>query len=120
MKSIKLKIILIKIIILKTLNSYDKNFRDLYCQDVSIDGRIPKNIFFVHFWSVVTRVKNDIPKTTNNLEGWHRSLNNNFLCSHPSMYEFSEEIKKQHAIVENKINKLFITVMILNIQKIFI
>ncbi|KAG0437834.1 hypothetical protein DMUE_3451 [Dictyocoela muelleri] len=82
-------------------------FIDLYCRDFS-DEDNPKNIFSVYFWSIVDRVVNKIPKTNNALEGWHRSLNNNFQNAHPNIYEFGMELKKQHAFVENKINQLFL------------
>ncbi|KAG0438853.1 hypothetical protein DMUE_2842 [Dictyocoela muelleri] len=64
--------------------------------------------FFYTFLVRCSRIMNDVPKTINYLEGWHRSLNNNFIHSHPSIYEFGEELKKQHASVEHKINMLFL------------
>ncbi|KAG0434805.1 hypothetical protein DMUE_5020 [Dictyocoela muelleri] len=83
------------------------DFKKNYCQDV-FDFEKKNSIFSSDFWSVVSRIKANIPKTTNGLEGWHRSLNNNFLNPHPNIYELGEELKKQHASVENKLNKLFI------------
>ncbi|KAG0441373.1 hypothetical protein DMUE_1094 [Dictyocoela muelleri] len=82
------------------------DFKKYYCSDV--DEKSAKSIFSVLFWSVVSRLSSNIPITTNCLEGWHRSLNNNFLKAHPSLYEFGIELKKQHSITENKINQLFI------------
>ncbi|KAG0422687.1 hypothetical protein DMUE_6187, partial [Dictyocoela muelleri] len=69
-------------------------FKNNYCNDLNNLGK--KNIFSNSFWSVVNRILNEIPTTTNCLEGWHRSLNHNFLKSHPSILELGIELKKQH------------------------
>ncbi|KAG0436447.1 hypothetical protein DMUE_4219, partial [Dictyocoela muelleri] len=80
--------------------------REIYCKNQVYDEKA-KNIFSVRFWSIQERILKDIPKTTNNLEGWHRSINSNFSFSHPSIYELGHELKKQHAYVENMISKIF-------------
>lgn len=51
---------------------------------------------------------NDFNKTNNVLEGWNRSLNSNIYQPNPSIYEIGNVLKNQHAIVENKISKIFI------------
>ncbi|KAG0438006.1 hypothetical protein DMUE_3358 [Dictyocoela muelleri] len=71
-----------------------KDFKSVYCRDVEIYDEKPRNIFAVTFWSVYNRIINNVPITTNCLEGWHRSLNNNFIKAHPSLLEFGIELKK--------------------------
>ncbi|KAG0436960.1 hypothetical protein DMUE_3950 [Dictyocoela muelleri] len=92
---------------LNEISSFYNEFIDLYCKDINNESNL-QTVFSVHFWYIYDRVLNKIPKTTNVLEGWHRSLNNNFQIAHPNIYEFGIELKKRHAIVENKINQLFL------------
>ena len=42
----------------------------------------------ISFWSCFDRVLNEIPRTTNVLEAWHRSLNQNFNIAHPNIVQF--------------------------------
>ncbi|KAG0439928.1 hypothetical protein DMUE_2110 [Dictyocoela muelleri] len=81
----KLKIFLLKSKIEEIYEIW-LDFKKYYCSDV--DEKSAKSIFSVHFWSVVCRRSSNIPITTNFLEGWHRSLNNNFIKAHPKLYEF--------------------------------
>ncbi|KAG0430996.1 hypothetical protein DMUE_5600 [Dictyocoela muelleri] len=104
----------------KKLDDYfsNNNFNDIqiiwevikktYCNNINDINSCPENIFSPAFWSVADRILNNASITTNCLEGWHRSLNNNFIRAHPSLLEFGNELKKQHAQVENKINQLFL------------
>ncbi|KAG0431790.1 hypothetical protein DMUE_5542 [Dictyocoela muelleri] len=78
-------------------------FRNHYCNDLN-----NLEFFLISFWSVVSRIINEISTTTNFLEGWHRSLNHKFLKSHQSILLLGIELKKQHAFTENKITKLFL------------
>ncbi|KAG0439352.1 hypothetical protein DMUE_2486 [Dictyocoela muelleri] len=84
------------------------SFKNIYCKKEEKNER-PKNIFSVNFWSIHERILKDIPKTKNNLEGWHKTINSNFIVSHPSIYELGYELKKQHARVENNISKSYYT-----------
>ncbi|KAG0441211.1 hypothetical protein DMUE_1221 [Dictyocoela muelleri] len=66
------------------------------------------SILSQHFWSVHKRVINDLRKTNNVLEGWNRSLNASIYQQNPSIYRTGIILKKEHAMVENKISKLLI------------
>ncbi|KAG0430043.1 hypothetical protein DMUE_5702, partial [Dictyocoela muelleri] len=90
-------------------NIYDfwNNFKNTYGKYI-FEKEGDFSIFSVKFWSVYERIKNDLKKTNNVLEGWNRSLNASIYQHHPGIYEIVMELKKQHALVENKINKLFI------------
>lgn len=46
------------------------------------------------FWNVYQRVIENIPRTTNSLEGYHRALNNLFIRAKPDLGLFGEELIK--------------------------
>ncbi|KAG0439686.1 hypothetical protein DMUE_2261 [Dictyocoela muelleri] len=91
---------------LNEMKDFYCQFIDLYCRYFSDDDN-PKNIFSVYFWSIVDRIVNKIPKTNNDLEGWHRSLYNNFQNAHPNIYELGMELKKQLLLSKRKLTNCF-------------
>ncbi|KAG0439758.1 hypothetical protein DMUE_2210 [Dictyocoela muelleri] len=85
-----------------------KYFKNTYGKSLIYKNNIESSIFCVDFWSVYDRVINDFKKTNNALEGWNRSLNRNISQKNPSLYEIGIELEMQHAIVENRLNKLLL------------
>jgi hypothetical protein len=57
----------------------------------------------IDFWNMVTRVKNDLHRTNNNVEGWHRKLNCAFQCSHPTLWNFLDKLIKEENNVHSDI-----------------
>ncbi len=52
-------------------------------------------LYDITFWNCHHRVLNSIIRTTNSLEGWHRSLNNSFDSSHPNLAIFIDVLSKE-------------------------
>jgi hypothetical protein len=50
------------------------------------------------FWSVYSRIFEDLPTSTNSLEAWHRSLNSKSAIANPNIYKCIDLLKKE----ENK------------------
>ncbi|KAG0436363.1 hypothetical protein DMUE_4265 [Dictyocoela muelleri] len=89
------------------IKDFWNNFGNLYDKYIfEKDGNF--SIFSLEFRSVNERITIGLKKTNNVLEGWNRSLNASIYQHHPSIYKIGSELKKQHSLVENKINKLFI------------
>ena len=68
-------------------------------------GRITRRFrrtprFDVNIWNMHSRVQDDLPKTNNAVEGWHRSFASLVGCSHPSIWTFIRCIRKEHALQE--------------------
>lgn len=55
------------------------------------------------FWNVHERVLSFIPRTTNSLEGFHRSLVNKFPTDHPDMGFFGEKLHQEHLFNKKKL-----------------
>ena len=56
-------------------------------------------VFDVRFWSVFTRIKKQVPRTTNCVESWHKSLNNRTEIAHPNLGKFLSLIQKEEELV---------------------
>jgi hypothetical protein len=67
--------------------------------------RIPEEDLI--FWNVHDRVLLCLPKTTNCLEGFHRSLNNLFIKCNPGLGYFGERMHQQHLFSRKKILKAY-------------
>lgn len=58
---------------------------------------------FYNFWNVSENILHNLPKTTNSIEGWHRSLNNRVSSKNPSFYEILQILKNEQQLIEIKI-----------------
>ena len=56
-------------------------------------GRAPPS-YSPGFWNHYTDVQNNIPRTTNAVEGYHTALNAIFLSKHPSLWKLLEGLEK--------------------------
>jgi hypothetical protein len=50
--------------------------------------------FPIQLWNCYNLVQYDIPKTDNSVEGWHNSFNSTLNALHPSIWMFTEALKK--------------------------
>ncbi len=57
----------------------------------------------LEFWNVKKRTENDIPRTTNSLEGYHRHLNTFINVKQTSIITILNELKNEQCVTENKI-----------------
>lgn len=80
------------------------NYFKLYY--IGIDER--DAVFPVRFWDISQRIMNNIPRTTNSLEGWHRGFNNLASIRNPNISRFinlltieTEKIRGRIARIKN-------------------
>jgi hypothetical protein len=57
------------------------------------------------FWSVNSRVLSGLPRTTNGVESWHRSLNMRILTAHPNLGKFITLIQSEEEVVRVSVAK---------------
>ena len=63
--------------------------------------------FPINIWNMNARVKNNLHRTNNNLEAWHRKLNCSFQCTHPTLWTFLNKlIKEENNIHSDVINAM--------------
>jgi hypothetical protein len=55
-----------------------------------------ENVLFpCHFWNIFGRFENEVPRTTNSVEGWHFRMNNFLSGAHPDMWRCLEMLKAE-------------------------
>lgn len=60
------------------------------------NGRRPP-LFSIEMWNCYSRVIDNLPKTNNNIEGWHRSFAQLINCNHPNIWNFIEALQKEQS-----------------------
>ncbi|KAM0674713.1 hypothetical protein GVAV_001903 [Gurleya vavrai] len=78
-------------------NYFEKNYIGKYdsANNIFIQGKFP-----ISFWSCYSRVLYDMPRTINNLEAWHRTINKRAGNSHPTfvalvgLFQNDEELNR--------------------------
>ena len=59
-------------------------------------------LFAHHLWNVNERVQQNLPRTTNVVEGWHNAFTNSAAQAHANIWTFVDCIKREHATVRMK------------------
>ena len=70
-------------------------------------GRRRAPLFAHEFWNINQRVVDNLPRTTNALEGWHRSFNHSFSVAHPNIWIFINGLKRDAAIQQVRAGHYF-------------
>ena len=63
-------------------------------------------IFKPEMWTTFERVLEDLPKTNNSLEGWHRTLQVTLGYNHPTFYKFVEFLKLEQDNTGKKVLRM--------------
>ena len=63
-------------------------------------------VFSLEFWNINKLMLEDISRTTNSAEGWHRSLNSDVVISHPNLIRFIEAMKEEEESVRTQFIRL--------------
>lgn len=58
------------------------------------------------FWSVGSLVDDNLPRTQNTVEAWHRRLNSVISRSHIGCYKLINELKQEHIYIKNLIENI--------------
>jgi len=62
-------------------------------------------IFPIPLWNVHRQELDELPKTNNNVEGWHRSFSQLLGAYHPNIWKFINGLKKEQSLNELKIEQ---------------
>lgn len=80
-------------------------FEDYYIGRRRPNGRATPR-FPVDLWNMHSRTINDMMRTNNQAESWHRRLSSVFQCEHPSLWMFIQSIQKEENYIRCQIVKL--------------
>lgn len=86
----------------KALTDFFDYFKNTFISQVN-DGVENDGLFKKRFWSSYECIKNNLPRTTNTVESWHRSFNQRFRTAHPNISHFFDELKKEEETVRIKL-----------------
>ena len=95
-------------------NNYNNNGIDAvldYFEDNYIGrqrrGRPRANpLFPIAIWNMVDRTEDDLPRTNNNIEGWHHRFNLNVDGKHPTLWKFIESLRREESVVRAEVAQL--------------
>ena len=62
-------------------------------------------IFPVALWNVHDQVVEDLPRTNNSVEGWHRGFSQLLGAYHPTIWKFIDGLKKEQSLNELKLEQ---------------
>ena len=57
----------------------------------------------IDIWNMVERVKSNMHRMNNNIQGWHRKLNSAFRCSHPTLWSLLDKLMKEENNIHSDI-----------------
>jgi len=61
--------------------------------------------FPLPIWNVYNRILEDLPRTNNSVEGWHRAFQQSIDCLHSSVYKLIDTFRKEQHRVEIDIQR---------------
>ncbi|KAF7699640.1 hypothetical protein CDIK_1097, partial [Cucumispora dikerogammari] len=74
-------------------------FQQTYIGETDNSGVYVLPLFKKELWSVYNRTINSIPRTTNSVEAWHKSLNSRINHAHPNIAMFINVIQKEEEVL---------------------
>ena len=87
-------------------NGYGQDLNDMldYFEDNHIyrfRNNAPRRrpTFNTQTWNMFHRTDNDLPRTNNAVEGWHRGFQSHVTTCHPSFWKFTDIMKQEEGLV---------------------
>ena len=82
----------------------------VYFEETYIGKRLPDNSrrippFPIRIWNIFERVREQLPRTNNAVEGWHNALNSSIGCSHPSVSKLFKCLQREQSLQEANLIK---------------
>jgi len=74
-------------------------FEDTYIGRPQRRGR-RQPTYAIGMWNMYQRSEDELPKTNNSVEGWHRSFQSNVGSFHPTIWKFIGFIQREQALQE--------------------
>ena len=63
-------------------------------------------MFSMDVWNMVVRTQDELPRTNNHIEGWHRRFSLNCDGLHPNIWKFIESLKREESLVRAEIHQV--------------
>ena len=66
-------------------------------------GRRRRPLFAHTMWNISGRVADNLPRTNNALEGWHKQLNSCFAMAHPTIWRFIKVVREDATVQQIRV-----------------
>ena len=80
-------------------------FEDTYIGRIRRNGRRDNPMFPKEMWNMYNRCRNNLPRTNNNVEGWHNGVQKHVNACHPNFWKFLDVLKKEENLSRIKLNQ---------------
>ena len=60
-------------------------------------------MYAIEVWNMFHRTDDELPRTNNSVEGWHRSFQCSLSACHPTFWKFLDLLKKEKGLIRVKI-----------------
>lgn len=73
-------------------------FEDIYIGRPQLRGRRRPATFPIPLWNMYTRAEEELPRTNNSVEGWHRRIQSSIGCYNPNFWKFLKLLQSEQAL----------------------
>jgi len=73
-------------------------FEDTFIGRITRRGQERQPIFSPEIWNMYNRTMEELPRTNNTVEGWHRGFSSNVGCCHPNIFKFLKYLMREQAV----------------------
>ena len=80
-------------------------FEDTYMGRPRRNGHRDNPMFAQEMWNMYSRTRNHLPRTNNNVEGWHRGLQFHINGCHPNIWKFLDVLKREESLTKVKVTQ---------------
>jgi hypothetical protein len=80
-------------------------FEDTWIGRMDRRNKRRQPLFPISLWNCHEAAKSGLPRTNNSVEGWHRGFNQLLGSSHPTIWKFIDDLKKEQSLNEMKIEQ---------------
>ena len=70
-------------------------FEDNYIGRFQSSAQCRAPIFLIETWNMFHRTHQEMPRTNNSIEGWHRRFGSNLTVAHPGFWKFFNALKRE-------------------------
>ena len=75
-------------------------FEDTYIGRLRPGGHRRAPLFDMELWNMYNQTIDDLPRTNNAVEGWHRSFQANVGAYHPNFWRFIDILKREQNLTQ--------------------
>ena len=75
-------------------------FEDTYIRRLRPGGHRRVPLFELGLWNMYNQTLDDLPRTNNAVEGWHRSFQANVGAYHPNFWKFIDILKREQNLTQ--------------------